>query len=340
MNLPPTTEEKQFLMVGSSKAMEQVKYLVSRAAPTTAGVLITGESGVGKETVARTIHVQSPRADRFFVALSCDAIPKELIEGELFGPEHGTSADEKSGRSGRLREADKGTLFLDEVAEMSLAAQARLLRFLEHPVAERQDSSEAGVLDVRVIAATNRNLAECVRNGTLNGDFLRRLSVVTINVPRLRDRPEDIEELTAHFLADYCRQYGRVLTLAPECQTVLRMHDWPGNVRELRNLCERVVVLARSSPVGPEELRSLLNPDSPVRREAPPAAEDRVRLQAVQRALAEHGSRHRRRRRHHHGLGHRLRRWLGRLPRRTTATLVVVVALAIIALLLVSIIGC
>jgi two-component system nitrogen regulation response regulator NtrX len=249
---------ERFRMVGNSRALEQVRDLISRAAPTTAGVLITGESGVGKELVARAVHFQSLRAAEPFVALNCAAIPKDLIESELFGHERGAFTGAEAARKGKLQEADKGTLFLDEVADMSLAAQAKLLRFLEHPEVERLGSNESLALDVRVMAATNKNLAGCIKDGSFREDLFHRLNVVAIRVPALRERLEDIEALTAFFLERYCRRHNRVLSLAPECQAVLRGHDWPGNVRELRNLVERAVVLARTNPIEPDELRSFL----------------------------------------------------------------------------------
>jgi two-component system nitrogen regulation response regulator NtrX len=287
---------ERFRMVGNSKALEQVRDLISRAAPTTAGVLITGESGVGKELVARAIHFQSLRAAEPFVALNCAAIPKELIESELFGHERGAFTGAEAARKGKLQEADKGTLFLDEVADMSLAAQAKLLRFLEHPEVERLGSNESILLDVRVLAATNKNLAGCIKDGSFREDLFHRLNVVTIRVPALRERLEDIEALTAFFLDRYCRQNNRVLSLAPECQAVLRGHDWPGNVRELRNLVERVVVLARTNPVEPDELGRALG-TVPVRGQSPEpdgtlrAALDRTEREMVEQALAAgHGN--------------------------------------------------
>ncbi len=290
----------RFRMVGNSKALEQVRDLISRAAPTTAGVLITGESGVGKELVARAIHFQSLRAAEPFVALNCAAIPKELIESELFGHERGAFTGAEAARKGKLQEADKGTLFLDEVADMCLAAQAKLLRFLEHPEVERLGSNEPILLDVRVMAATNKNLAGCIKDGSFREDLFHRLNVVPIRVPALRERLEDIEALTAFFLERYCRQNNRALSLAPECQAVLRGLDWPGNVRELRNLVERVVVLARANPVEPNELRSFLGQASgtvPMRGQAPEpggslqAALDRTEREMVEQALAAgHGN--------------------------------------------------
>jgi DNA-binding NtrC family response regulator len=281
---------ERFRMVGSSKALEQVQDLIGRVAPTVAGVLIIGESGVGKELVARAIHMQSLRQDEPFVALNCAAIPKELIESELFGHERGAFTGAESARKGKLQAADKGTLFLDEIADMCLAAQAKLLRFLEHPEVERLGSNEPIPLDVRVLAATNKDLARCITDGSFRKDLFHRLNVVTIKVPALRERPEDIKDLTAFFLERVCSQYNRVLTLAPECLAVLRTHDWPGNVRELRNLIERVAVLARTNPVEPGEVQSFLRVETQERQDGTlKAAVDQAEREAVQGALAAEG---------------------------------------------------
>jgi DNA-binding NtrC family response regulator len=283
---------ERFRIVGHSKALEQVRDLIGRAAPTLASVLITGDSGVGKELVARAIHLQSLRQAEPFVALNCAAIPKELIESELFGHERGAFTGAQAARNGKLQEADKGTLLLDEVADMSLAAQAKLLRFLEHPEVERLGSNHSVLLDVRILAATNKNLAACIRQGSFREDLYHRLNVVNIKVPALRERPEDIEELTAFFLERFCRQNNRAVSFASECMAILRGHDWPGNVRELRNLVERAVVLARTNPIEPDELSSFLGVEAPVRQDGSlKAALDRAEREAVERALAAgHGS--------------------------------------------------
>ncbi len=281
---------ERFRIVGKSKALGRVRDLIDRAAPTTASVLVTGESGVGKELVARAIHRQSPRQTEPFVALNCAAIPKELIESELFGHERGAFTGADAARKGKLQEADKGTLFLDEVADMSLAAQAKLLRFLEHPEVERLGSNHSVLLDVRILAATNRNLAECIEEESFREDLFHRLDVVTIKVPALRERPEDIEELTEFFLERFCRRHNRALSLAPECLPVLRSYQWPGNVRELRNLVERMVVLARTNPVEPDELRFFLGDEAPVQHgDTLKAALDRAEREAVENALAAAG---------------------------------------------------
>jgi two-component system nitrogen regulation response regulator NtrX len=282
---------ERYRMVGDSAALAKVRDLIERAAPTTASVLITGESGVGKELVARAVHFQSRRAAEPFVALNCAAIPKELIESELFGHERGAFTGADRSREGKLEQADRGTLFLDEVADMCTAAQAKLLRFLESPEIQHLGSNECVSLDVRVMAATNRNLAELIKAGSFREDLYHRLNVVAIRVPALRERSEDIEALVQFFLLHFCRRHNRSVTLAEECWPVLVACDWPGNVRELRNLVERVVVLSRTNPVEPGELRDFVGNDearSP-NDESPGAlksALDRAEREAVQKALA------------------------------------------------------
>ncbi len=280
--------EESFRMVGSSPALQQVRDLIRRAAPTSASVLITGESGTGKELVARALHLQSPRAGEPFVALNCAAIPKELIENELFGHEKGAFTGATSPHKGKLHQADKGTLFLDEIGDMSMATQAKLLRFLDNSEIQHLGSSESISLDVRMIAATNKVLPNCIKKGTFREDLFHRLNVVTIEVPPLRKRPEDIELLTTYFLEGYCQRHNRSLALAPGCFEVLRTYDWPGNVRELRNLMERVVVLAQTSPVEPEELPSLIGVElRPEGNGTLRSAVEQAEREAVEAALAK-----------------------------------------------------
>ena len=249
---------EQYRMVGSSAALERVRDMVSRVAGTRVVVLITGESGVGKELVARALHMQSPRAAEPFVALNCAAIPKDLIESELFGHERGAFTGAEASRKGKLEQADGGTFLLDEVGDMSMAAQAKLLRFLENSEIQRLGRNETRTLDVRVIAATNKNLAEAIKAGEFREDLYHRLNVVAIEVPPLRLRPDDIELLARHFLSEFCSRHNRALEFDAACGDVLRAHPWPGNVRELRNVVERAVVLGKTNPLAADELRGLL----------------------------------------------------------------------------------
>jgi DNA-binding NtrC family response regulator len=249
----------QYRMVGESAALAHVRDIVSRVAPTKASVLITGESGAGKELVARALHLGSTRAAGPFVALNCAAIPKELIESELFGHEKGAFTGAQACRKGKLEQADGGTCFLDEIGDMSLAAQSKLLRFLENSEVQRIGRNEATLVDVRVVAATNKNLPECARAGLFREDLYHRLNVVMIEVPALRLRPDDIEPLAQHFLGRFCSQHNRAVEFGPGCGEVLRSHAWPGNVRELRNVVERAVVLGRTNPLDADELRCFLS---------------------------------------------------------------------------------
>jgi DNA-binding NtrC family response regulator len=252
------TVAEQYRMVGNSAALEQVRDLVSRVAETKVVVLVTGESGVGKELVARALHMQSPRAGEPFVALNCAAIPKELIESELFGHERGAFTGADASRRGKLEQADGGTFLLDEVGDMSMAAQAKLLRFLENSEIQRLGQNETRILDVRVVAATNKNLAEAMKAGEFREDLYHRLNVVRIDVPPLRMRPDDIEPLARHFLVQFCARHNRALEFDAGCGDVLRGHPWPGNVRELRNVVERAVVLSKTNPIAADELRYFL----------------------------------------------------------------------------------
>jgi DNA-binding NtrC family response regulator len=281
---------EQYRMVGESVELAQVRELVRRVAPTRVNVLITGESGAGKELVARALHMLSPRKGEPFVALNCAAIPKELVESELFGHERGAFTGAEQSRKGKLEEADGGTFLLDEVGDMSMAAQAKSLRFLENSEVQRVGRNEPVLLDVRVIAATNKDLPEAIKAGQFREDLYHRLNVVTIDVPPLRRRPADIETLAEHFLAEFCRRHNRALVFAPGCGDVLRAHSWPGNVRELRNVVERTVVLGRSNPLSPQELRGFIGITAPVSGGGTLAeVTTRAERAAVEQALAASG---------------------------------------------------
>lgn len=246
----------QFTMIGDSPAMQQLRALIAKVAPTDASVLITGESGVGKELVARALHLQSNRAAEPFVAINCAAIPEALLESELFGiaKRTATGVDE---RPGRLEQASRGTILLDEIGDMSLALQAKILRVLQTRELERVGGRELIPIDVRVIAATNQNLPEAIAAGRFREDLYYRLNVVPIEVPPLRERREDIPTLAEFFLQRFCARYNRQCVLSPDSLAFLSGLDWPGNVRELENVIERIVALAESSPVEPEELRAI-----------------------------------------------------------------------------------
>jgi Nif-specific regulatory protein len=246
-------------IVGASPAMFRVHEQISKAAPSRATVLVRGESGVGKELVARAVHFSSDRRSGPFVCLNCAALSESLLESELFGHEKGAFTGATDRKSGKFETADKGTLMLDEIGEMSPSIQAKFLRVLEGHPFERVGGAKAIKVDVRVIAATNRDLEEEVRRGKFRKDLFFRLHVVQIDVPPLRHRPEDITELSDFFLQKYNTETGRRITgFSPQAQHQLKRYRWPGNVRELKNVIERAVVLARGDVIQLDEL-SLTN---------------------------------------------------------------------------------
>jgi len=248
----------QYEIVGSSKAIRQVIGLLEKVAPTPARVLITGDNGTGKELVARAIHALSPRASGPFVEVNCAAIPSELIESELFGHMKGSFTGAFADRAGKFELADGGTLFLDEIGDMSQSAQAKVLRALQEGVISRVGSGKTLPVDVRVIAATNKNLGHEIELGRFREDLLYRLNVVPLHVPSLRDRRSDIPQLVAYFTAELTH----VGLPAKEFETAaverLTAHDWPGNIRELKNAVERLLILAAGPTVTPSDVEKLV----------------------------------------------------------------------------------
>jgi Nif-specific regulatory protein len=237
-------------IIGASARLREVVSLTARVARSRATVFIRGESGTGKELFARAIHDASPRAERAFVALNCAAIPESLVESELFGHEKGAFTGAGAVHAGRFEQADGGTLFLDEVGELSLAAQSKLLRALQERQFERLGGRRTVTVDVRLVAATNRDLEEMVRAGQFRLDLYHRLSVVTVELPPLRERPEDIPPLADHFLRELAEENGRTLALQPDGLEVLCRCRFTGNVRQLRNCLERAFVAAEGSALG------------------------------------------------------------------------------------------
>ena len=259
-------------MVGSSPLLREVLEAVRRAAPTNATVLIRGESGVGKELVARMIHKNSLRARERFVQVNCAAIPDELIESELFGHEKGSFTGATDKQVGKFELADRGTIFLDEVGDMSMKTQAKVLRVLQEGEVERLGSSRTLKVDVRVIAATNKDLEQEIEKGLFREDLFFRLSVIPVSVPPLRDRSDDIPALVRHFADQFTRENNfRAKRFTAEAVAALQRARWKGNVRELRNTIERVIIMTRGDVVDAGDL-----PES-VRAEprAAPAPEDR-----------------------------------------------------------------
>lgn len=241
---------KDYDMVGQSPEISLLKEQIAIAAPTSGWVLITGENGTGKELVARAIHNQSRRREKPFVEVNCAAIPEELIESELFGHERGAFTGATTQRKGKFDLAHEGTLFLDEIGDMSLKTQAKVLRILQERKFERVGGSKTIEVDVRVIAATNKDLEEEIRLGHFREDLYYRLNVLPFHVPPLRERREDIPRLVLHFLEYFCSKEGReTKAIAPAALTTLQAYSWPGNVRELKNIVERLVIMTPDSSI-------------------------------------------------------------------------------------------
>ncbi len=241
-------------LVGSSPALLEIFKTVGKVAPRNVPVLITGESGTGKELVAHAIHAASPRADGPFIAVNAAAIPRELLESELFGHERGAFTGAISSRSGRFRDASGGTLFLDEIGDMPVDLQAKLLRVLQSGEVMPVGGRDLEIVDVRIVAATHRDLDERVREGRFREDLLYRLRVVPMSIPPLRERVEDIRILAQHFTERYARELAEGPISLPDASIVrLENHDWPGNVRELENAIKRALVLSTSDVLAPEE---------------------------------------------------------------------------------------
>jgi len=260
-------------IIGQNAQMQRVYSLISSVADADANVLVEGETGTGKDLVARAIHQSSPRKDHPFVKVDCAALNESLLESELFGHVHGSFTGATRDRSGRFRMADTGTIFLDEVANIPLPIQAKLLRVLQDAEFEPVGGDETIKVDVRVIAATNANLEDRVDAGAFRSDLLYRLNVVRIDLPPLRERPDDIPALVAHFLVKYRDKNRRqVEAVSPAAINKLMAYHWPGNVRELENIIERAVILCQRDTIGPDDV------SLPVDRFVPPAGDDVVSL--------------------------------------------------------------
>lgn len=236
--------ERKYRIVGESTAIQRLREQIRKAGPSNSRVLICGENGTGKELVARAIHLQSGRREAPFVEINCAAIPETLIESELFGHERGAFTGANSLKRGRFEIADGGTLFLDEIADMSLPTQAKVLRALQEQVFNRVGGNEQIRVDVRVIAASNKNLSEQIKGGSFREDLFYRLNVIPLQVPPLRERREDIPLLVNHFMEELSGEQGiRPKEVSPEALTALQRYGWPGNVRELRNIVERLMIM-------------------------------------------------------------------------------------------------
>jgi two-component system nitrogen regulation response regulator NtrX len=281
-------------LVGHSQAIKRLREEIERAAPTQATVLILGENGTGKELTARMLHGRSPRSEEAFVAVNCAAIPTDLMESEMFGHVKGAFTGADKNRKGKFELAHEGTLFLDEVSDMSLLTQAKLLRALESEEIAPVGGGAPVQVNVRLIAATNRNLAEETAAGRFREDLYFRLNVVPLEVPPLRERKDDIPLLMEHFMARYCREYGQpAKALTPEAEEKLVAYAWPGNVRELKNLVERLVIMIPGTEIAPDQIPAAIMPtvgegqldgEMDLR-----GARERFERQFIRRKLDEHG---------------------------------------------------
>ena len=287
--------DRALVIVGTSAVMDDLRGQVGMAAPSNGRVLISGENGTGKELVARQIHALSHRSAGPFVEVNCAAIPEELIESELFGHVKGAFTGAVADRRGKFELATGGTLFLDEVGDMSLKTQAKVLRALQEQIVEPVGGQNSVRVDVRVIAATNKDLAVEIRQGRFREDLYFRLNVIPIAVPPLRSRAGDILRLAEHFVAGFAREYGRrPKSFSPEARVLLESYHWPGNVRELRNTIERLMIMAQADVVRPHDLAFLEMAGAPVARQAPMAigplfdARDAWERSYIAAALAAH----------------------------------------------------
>ncbi|MDX2270279.1 MAG: sigma-54 dependent transcriptional regulator [Bryobacter sp.] len=277
------TERYQFHnLIGRSPGMQEVFHLVERVAPSRATVLICGESGVGKDMVARAIHWHSTRRDKPMVKINCSALPENLMESELFGYERGAFTGATIAKPGKFEQADEGTVFLDEIGDVPLPVQVKLLRILQEREFERLGSNRTKKIDVRVIAATNADLRAALEEGRFREDLYYRLNVLPINVPPLRERTEDIVPLAKHFLAKFGgEEYG----LRAEALEKLLAHDWPGNVRELENVMERSVLLAEGKILGAGDIHLSLGPKRASGGEEMPFLPANMTLDEYERAI-------------------------------------------------------
>jgi len=242
-------------IIGSSPALREVYKMLEKVAPTDSTVLVTGESGTGKELLVRALHKNSKRHDKPFVPINCGAIPRELLESELFGHEKGAFTHAIRSRPGRFELADGGTIFLDEIGEMDLSLQVKILRALQEKEIERVGGTGSKKVDVRVVAATNRDLEIEVAAGRFREDLFYRLNVIPMHLPPLRERDEDIMALAEHFLHGFCFEKDRkTLTISSQAKAMLRNYTWPGNVRELENFMERLSILCEGPQVTPADL--------------------------------------------------------------------------------------
>jgi DNA-binding NtrC family response regulator len=277
-------------LLGQSKAMQEIYKAIGRVAPTEATVLIRGESGTGKELAARAVYQHSGRADRPFTVINCVAIPETLLESELFGYEKGSFTGAAARRIGKIEQANRGTVFLDEIGDMPVGIQSKILRLLQEKTIERLGGRDPIPVDVRVIAATNRNLEQAIAEGRFRDDLYYRLNVVTINLPALRQRGRDILVLADHFLATYSRQMNVDCPgFTDDAKAMMEHYYWPGNVRELANAVQKALIFSRGAPISGEEISRAISGESPI-GEIARDVNDESALQWVRKALSIGGS--------------------------------------------------
>lgn len=274
-------------ILGRSKSLLYVLDMASRAAQTVSTVLIRGETGTGKELLAKAIHFNSPRRDKPFITINCGAIPKDLLESELFGHLRGSFTGAMTHKKGKVELADQGTLFLDEIGELPLELQVKMLRLIQHGEIEKVGATGTETVDVRLIAATHRNLAAIAEDGAFREDLYYRLAVIPLELPPLRDRPDDIPELVQHFLVARKMKQGRLnLTLPPSLLPYFSAYRWPGNIREMENVIERLVVLTRGDEITVNDLPDFLRRERPtlevLHLELPPQG---ISLETVEKEL-------------------------------------------------------
>jgi two-component system, NtrC family, nitrogen regulation response regulator NtrX len=287
--------QQKYVMIGDSVPMQALRQQIAFAAPTNGRVLICGENGTGKELVAHLLHLKSQRRDSPFVEMNCAAIPEELIESELFGHVKGSFTGASDDKEGKFAQADTGTLFLDEVGDMSSKTQAKVLRVLEEQRFTPVGGNSAIKVDVRVIASTNKNLEQEIELGRFREDLYYRLNVLPFQIPPLRERSEDIAELTSYFLEDFARKNGRKApVLTPKAMEILECYPWPGNVRELRNIMERIVIMTHQPRIDiydlPESIlnRTLLTPSGQEEASSLQGARERFEREYILQKLMEY----------------------------------------------------
>jgi two-component system nitrogen regulation response regulator NtrX len=283
----PPAQGESFGIIGKSPAIQRLLADIRQVAPSQAKVLISGENGSGKDLVAEAIHRLSKRADQPFVKLNCAAIPKDLVESELFGHERGAFTGAMQKKAGRLERADQGTLFLDEIGDLSLEAQAKLLRAIETGEVDRVGATDTVKVDVRIVSATNKDLAAAIEKGEFRRDLFYRLNTLPLHVPPLRERRGDIPLIAEHYLAQFCAAEGRpAKRLTPEALEVLAEYRWPGNVRELKNLMERAAILTEGAEVRGEDLAHWLEASAESEEPAGLRGEiERRETEAIRKAL-------------------------------------------------------